>query len=266
MIWCAVVMVAALDLPVHEAGNFGLINVRSTHGHLGPTRSEDKLAPGDTLGLTFDVQGIMVDQDGKVHYSIGEEVTDKAGQTIFKQDPQKAEGTVSLGGNRIPAYAELRLGLNQAPGDFVLKVTVTDTTSGKSQTLTRPFTVLPKGLAVVNLRTTADQDGILPIGAPVVGQPLWLSFGVVGFARDKTTGQPSVQVESCVLDENGKPTCRMLSTTVDKGVPSTLVGLPIQKLVSPNRPGQFTADLRVKDNLTGQTARLAFPFKVIEVK
>jgi len=39
----------------------------------------------------------------------------------FEQKPQKAEGTVSLGGNRIPAYAELRLGLSQAPGDYVLK-------------------------------------------------------------------------------------------------------------------------------------------------
>lgn len=265
MIWCAM-LVLALDMPVHEAGTLSLINVRSTHGHLGPRRTEDKLAPGDTLGVTFDVQGITVDADGKVRYSIGEEVTDKAGKTIFKQDAQKAEGTVSLGGSRIPAYAELRLPLTQAPGEYTLKVTATDLASGTSQTLARPFTVLPKGLAVVNLRTTADMDSLLPIGALSVGQPLWLSFAIVGFARDKATGQPNVQVEAFVTDADGKPTSRGLATTIDKGVPAALVGLPIQKLVSPNRPGQFTGEIRVKDNLTGQTAKLSFPFTVIEPK
>ena len=39
--------------------------------------------------------------------------------------------------DRIPAYAQLDVGLQQPPGDYTLKVIVTDRASKKSQTLTR---------------------------------------------------------------------------------------------------------------------------------
>jgi hypothetical protein len=267
MMWSTLVCVTALSLPAGRADGLSLTNVRSTHGALGPTRADDKLLPGDALFVSFDIEGITVDDSGKVQYSIGTEMTDRNGKSLFKQDPRDLEATISLGGNQVPAYTELRLGLDHPPGNYTVKVTVTDRAAGRTQSFTRDFTVLEKDFGLVRLTTTSDQDGLLPVTVAGVGQPLWVNFGAVNFMRGGDNKQPDVAFEIRVLDENGKPTvAKPPSTTVNKDVPEKFLGMPMKFLLSLNRAGTFKVEITAKDQMANKTAKLTFPLTVHSTK
>src|SRR5581483_2469740 len=166
--WTTLTLLAALALAAGEPGQLSLTNVRTTHGLLGPDRAGDQLLPGDSLFLAFDIDGIHADSDGRARYSIGLEVSDPQGKVLFAREPQEQQATLALGGSHLPASAHLNIGLDQPPGQYRLKVTVTDAASKSSQTLTRDVEVLPKAFGLVRLTTTADPEGQAP--CPLVGE------------------------------------------------------------------------------------------------
>ena len=136
MIWTTVVLAVALAAP-DDKDKLTISRVRDTLGLMGPTRSEGKLLPGGEFYLCFDVEGVTIDDDGKVHYSVATEVADSAGKVIFKIDPRNQEAPASLGGDRIPVFAHLDIGLQSPPGEYTVKVTVVDLPSKRSQELKR---------------------------------------------------------------------------------------------------------------------------------
>src|SRR5438874_10825737 len=109
--WTTLALAAALGAAPAQAGELTLTRVRSTHGAMGPTRAEDRLLPGDALGVCFDIGGMVADERGKMSYSTGLEVTDATGKTLFTQDPASLEATASLGGDTVPAFARIDIGL-----------------------------------------------------------------------------------------------------------------------------------------------------------
>src|SRR5215471_15720012 len=120
------VLALALTLPVGQPGKLALSNARLTYGIQGPTRADAKFLPGDSLILSFDIEGITVDDSGKVQYSTTTEVVDGKGGRVFQQPPRTLDAINALGGDRIPAYAQIDIGLDQPEGDYTLKVSVTD--------------------------------------------------------------------------------------------------------------------------------------------
>ena len=266
MMWFAFILVTSLGVADGQDASFKIANVRSTHGVLGPARTEESLLPGDTLSLCFDIDGITMDGSGKVRYTIATEVISSRGK-VFEQAPREMTASVAFGGNRIPAFTELRLGTEQEAGNYTIKVDITDLATKRSDSIKKAFKVLPKDFGLVRLALTSDQDGFLPVPAIGPGQPLWIHFGVVGFGRDKESGQPNVDLAVQILDEDGKPTLTEgLKNTVSKGVPGTLPGLPIHFLLSPNRSGKFTVAIAAKDKITGKTAKLIFPLTIVSVR
>jgi hypothetical protein len=261
--WTTLALAAALGAAPAQAGELTLTRVRSTHGVMGPTRAEDKLLPGDTLVVCFDIGGMVADERGKVAYSMGLEVTDAEGKSLFTQEPANLEATASLGGDTIPAFARLDIGLSQPAGEHTLKVTVLDRATGRKGTLTRKFTVLPKGFGLVRLAVTADAEGSIP--APVFGSggTAFVQFGTVGFGRDKDSKQPSLRYSVRVLDADGKPTTKERTTEVTKDVPANFLAVPMSFPVSLNRAGKFTVELTATDATSGQPAKLTFPLNVL---
>jgi hypothetical protein len=259
----AFALLAALSLPAAETGDLRLTNVRPTHCVLGPARAADKVLPGDSYVLSFDIEGIAIDDAGKARYSVGVNVADADGKPLFKQEPKEQEAQTSLGGDRLPAYAQINVGLEAKPGPYNLKVTVTDLASKKSATLTRKAEVLPKDFGMVRLTTSSDPDGRYPLSVPGSGDWLFLHVGVVGFARSDSGKQPDVSVTLNILDENGKPTtAKPVTVKVDKDVPESAPALPMRLLLSLNRPGKFTVELTATDRVSNKTATLSFPLVV----
>jgi hypothetical protein len=230
---------------------------------LGPVRTDDSLLPGDTLFLCFDIDGIVVDASGKVRYTLATEVTSSRGK-VFEQAPREMTATVAFGGRSIPAFTELRLGMEQEAGDYSIKVSVVDLSTKSADSIKKEFKVLPKDFGLIRLALTSDQDGFLPIPAIGPGQPLWVHFGIIGFARDKESKQPNVTLTVQILDEDGKPTLSDgIKNTINKDVPGTLPCLPMHFLLSPNRPGKFSVTLTAGDQISGKTAKLTCPLTIV---
>ena len=79
--WTTMFMAAALGLAqVQPTGQLALTNARVTHGAMGALRSEGPVLPGDSIYITFDIEGITPDSAGKVLYGMGTEVLDANGK------------------------------------------------------------------------------------------------------------------------------------------------------------------------------------------
>jgi hypothetical protein len=266
--WTTIAVLSALSLVPGDAGNLKLANIRSTCGIQGPARASEKYVPGDSLTLNFDIEGITVDEKGKVLYSIETEVTNVGDKSVvFRQPAQKLEMVTVFGGDRIPGFAHLDVGVEQPPGEYAMKVTVTDRASNTTQELTHKFTVLKPDFAVCRLRTSSDKDGTVPVPALGEGQTIWINFGIVGFGRDAGTKQPNVQFEFNVLDDGGKATmAKPYGTIINKDVPEKNVAIPMQFPLSLTRPGKFTFEITATDQVTKKSAKLSVPITVLAVK
>jgi hypothetical protein len=266
--WTTFAFVAVLGLAPGQSGPLALTNVRTTYGVLGAPRPDNKFLPGDEFTLSFDIEGVKVDNAGKLFYSIGMEVTDRDRKVQFKQDPREQQATNSLGGTSLPACAHLQIGLEHAPGTFTLKVTVTDLVAKTSKTLTSTYEVLPKDFGLVRPAVTADPEGRFPAPCVGEGQSIWVNFAAVGFGRDKDKGQPNLAVSMTVLNANGEPVVDKPASgeVVNQDVPAKALALPMQFTLSPNRAGKFTVALKATDKVSGKTATLSFPLTVVKPK
>ncbi len=255
----------ALGLATAPASALELTNPRNTYGELGGTRPEAALLPGDVLFVGFDIEGISINAEGNVVYTMGMELQDKAGKSIFKQEPVQKSDFVPLGGNKLPARAYITVGLDQLPGEYVLKVTVTDVATKTAKTLDRKFTVAPKDFGIVAVYTSVDERGQIPSPTTgVVGQSVFVQFGIVGFARDATKKQPIVLIEMQPLDDAGKPTVSKPSVfNLDAGVDEKDPGFSVRFLLPLTRAGKFTIRLKATDKVANKTYTFDVPLAVV---
>jgi hypothetical protein len=265
--WISVALLATIGLAPNEAGTLKLDNVRSTHGVLGPVRASADYVPGDSLTLNFDIDGITIDNKGKVLYSIAYKVTNLADNTaVVSQEAQKLETDTVFGGKRIQGFVHLDIGTEQAPGNYAIKVTVTDRASNASQELSHKFTVVKPAFALVRFKTSSDREGNFPVPALGEGQTIWINIGVVGFGRDKTSKQPSVKMELNVLEDGKSILDKPLSKVLDKEVPEKNLAIPLQFPLSLTRAGKFTLEFTAADQVGNKAAKLAIPLSVLPVK
>jgi hypothetical protein len=270
----SLLMLSALAFaPAQTAGGLQLSNVRNTFGELGGTRTDDKFLPGDILFVGFDIDGITVGPDGNVDYTMAMEVIDKDNKPIFKQDPAQKRDFLPLGGNKLPARAFVTIGLDQQPGEYNLKLIVTDNANPAkpSQTLTRKFTVLPPTFGIVAVYTSINEQGSIP--APTtgaVGQSVFVQFGVVGFDRAKDQkepnkpAQPNVTLEMIPIDDKGQQTLQKpLTFVMDSGVDEEHGGFTMRFLLPFTRAGKFTVRLKATDNLSKKTASFDLPLTIV---
>lgn len=256
------ILLAALSAtPVQT--KLSLTHVRSTLGLLGPQRTNDTLTPGDILFVAFDIEGISVDDQGMVRYSTALEVRDVSGKVKFQRTPDKSQAKISLGGHRVPAYAQLRVGLDTPPGEYTYKITVTDLLSEQSQSITRSAKVAAKDFALVRTALSVDLDGDYPALVLGCGQGVWVHTNAVGFARAGDAKQPNVAFKLRVLDQRGEPVFdKPLTNSIQKDVSEKTLMLPMAFPLSLNRPGTFTVELQAQDEISGKSAKTSFPITV----
>jgi hypothetical protein len=261
-----VALFAALTSAIGHADGLTLSNVRQTYYLLGPTRTDDKVVAGDSYHIAFDIDGLQPAPNGKIEYEMGLKVLNSSGKVEFGTNPTPKEVYNALGGSAVPAYANVDIGLNQAPGKYTLQVTVVDPKTKAKQELTRKFEVEPKRFALVRLSTTADGNSVPcgPFGIP--GQSLYVHFFVIDYAKNAQQ-QPNIAIKMNIVDENGKPT---LQTPVDEAVKpgnlANLVAIPITFTIHLNRPGKFTAEFTATDKAANKEAKLSLPITVFDVK
>jgi len=272
--WASVALMAALDLAPMPVNQLKLTNDRVTHGVLGWERKDSlkpKLLPGDIFILLFDIEGLTAsDTDGRIKYGVGMELRDPSGKIILSKDPEDLEANAALGGRRLPASAQTGFGTDAKPGTYTMKVTVIDRGAKKNETatLTRTFDVIPTELGLVRLVVTYDTNP--PTAAPplaVPGQVYLVNFAPVFFTLDEKKKQPNIFVEMQVLDETGKPVLKQPyrgGATEASEMYKKII--PMQFILTLNRPGKFKIHLKVTDNLSKKTAEQSLDFVVVEPK
>jgi hypothetical protein len=261
--WATLALAAALQAPA-QPGTLALKNPRVTYGMFGQERKDAKLLPGDLFMLAYDIEGLTIREDGRVFYSIGMELTSKDGKSIFKQDPKELEAVNTLGGASRPAFAFLELGIDTAPGEYTVKLVVTDRTAKKSADLTYKFEIVPTRFGFVQPALVLAPAGqpIPPVGSP--GQEFLVNFALVGFELDAAKKQPNVTVEMQVIDvATGKPTLAKPFTGESKNVADEFKKLlPWQFVISLNRHGKYKINLKAKDVNGNKTAEMTLDFEV----
>ena len=119
--------------------------------------------------------------EGKVRYSMAIELSDAAGKLVFRQAAKEQEARASLGGDSVPAYAYLSVGLDTTPGDYRMKVVVKDLASGREQSLNRDLKVLAKDFALVRTTVSMDPEAHFCDSTFSCGQGVWVHTSAVGF-------------------------------------------------------------------------------------
>lgn len=245
-------------------GGLTLTNARTTYGELGSPRPLTPLIPGDSLFLSFDIEGITTDPEGRVQYSMYMELFDAAGASKFKTEPANKVDFVPLGGNKIPGRAYSLIGLDQKAGDYVLKATVVDLSNKSTKTVEQKFTVAPPEFAIVSVYTSVDDRGTIPLPTTgMVGQPLFIQLGIVGFGRGADK-KPNLEVEMTPLDEKGNPTIPKPSVlAINAGVDEKDLGVTIRYLLPLTRPGKFTVRLKATDKVSNKTYTYNLPITAL---
>ena len=272
--WASALLVTSLLLSPAQGTATGLqlSNVRNTYGELGGTRPDGKFLPGDVMFIGFDIDGITVDDQGRVQYRMAMEVIDKNNKPIFKQDPSDKVDFVPLGGKKLPARAFVTIGLDQEPGMYTLKLVVTDTASKATQTLSKPFEVTKKDFGIVAVYASVDERGAIPAPTTgIIGQSIFVQFGIVGFDRSpkdatdpKKGNQPDVLIEMSPIDSTGVPTLKKpIAYKLENGVDEKESGFTMRFLLPMTRAGKYTVRLSATDNRTRKTATFDLPVTVV---
>jgi hypothetical protein len=265
--WATLAIASALTLVPNQAGSLKLSNPHLTYGILGQVRENNKFLPGDALFLRFDIDGISVDKEGRIKYSLGLKLTDGNGKQVFAQVPQLIEASNTLGGNTLPAFAFADILNNTAPGKYTMTVTVKDQPSGQSKDLTYDFEVLKKDFGIGRIGIFYDDQGKL--SAPTTflpGQSAWVHFYTLGFDRDSRDKNPHIQVKMRVLDSTGKATVPTPLIGETKQVPQGFQNIPWYLKLDLNRPGKFKIELEATDVIAKKTVKEVLSITVLEEK
>jgi hypothetical protein len=239
---------------------------RFTYGPLGQSRKKDeKFLPGDVVVLSLTAKGLQVDKDGVVQYRLDFEVTKKGQKKPVTQKEGANEEQLNwLGGGDVPFVAFWPIPLSgDSPGDYEMKVTVTDLAAKKSASLTRAFTVDKLQFGFVGTFLMDEPVAVL-------GQKRGVAYSLVGFDLDKKTERTDVTVSIRVLDENDKPTApKALTSTIKRDpeqqpVKGVLTFNPA--IINLNRAGKFKVELTATDNVSKATAKVVLDLTVVELK
>jgi hypothetical protein len=210
------------------------------------------------------MDGLTIDSEGIAKYSMAMEVTNPAGRVILEQKPTARVEFAPLRGNRLPGRAYVIVGLDETPGVYSCKLSVTDTVTKLTANLAVKFEVLKKEFAIVAVFTSHDQKG--EISAPTTGQvgdTRWIQFTVASFERDPKTKQPNVYIEFQFFDEKGKALLVNEKNELvprkheqdEKSLPPVKDGdgaFTLQFPVFLNRPGKFLVEMTAHDKVTGK--------------
>jgi hypothetical protein len=255
--WAALAVSAVLAAVPADAGPLQIKNDRFTYGILGQDRPDDKVIPGDTLIVAFNIDGLQVKDDGKVNYSTSMELVNKDGKSEFKENPIDRESINTLGGSHLPCWSLVSIGTDTPPGQYTVKISVADTSvkGGKPVTVQRKFEVVAPRLGIVRIGLGYDKPPQAPPPAPPVavpGQQLLAFFTVVGFetkpgaTKDKLTA--NVHVELSILDDSGKPTLTKPYVGDAKDITEEYKAyVPFQFPLPLNRSGKFKIRITATD-------------------
>lgn len=236
-------------------------NIRPCYGHLGVFRDNAKFLPGDYLFISYEIDGLKLEEKtNKASYIILLEVFDSGNKSIFRKETPNV-AIPQLGGSRIPGDLHVIMGVEQAPGKYVVRLTVRDVFGKENKDFVYPFELLPRGFGVVGISALA-------VGFP--SQQYMFQYTVVELGLDAATKKPNAKVEMKILDDAGKVVSPKIEQTYPADLPETFDAkkgnfIPIDMPIFINRAGRFVIEVVVTDNTNKKTATVRCPLTVLDL-
>lgn len=162
----------------------------------GPPLRRTSLMPGDLAHIEFRVAGfkrIEGDFDDKMSIGYSIQALDAKGVALAKEQTGKIEQDVTpedlKTGWRPKVTASFPVPLYLAPGEYAIRVRLTDAVGKAAKEATFPFRtgggVIPSAASIVayNVRFLRQEEDTNPLANPVYrsGDTLWLRFEMTGF-------------------------------------------------------------------------------------
>jgi hypothetical protein len=253
------VLAGLLALVPSSAQAFEFKNVRLAHGAFGATRVDPKkFLPGDFLFITYEIDGLKVDDKYRASFVTLVEVFDAAKKIVF----QKETPTVivpQLGGSRMPGDLHVIMGNDRPPGQYKVRLSVSDVHAKEVKSFEHAFELLPKGFGIV---------GLMGPAIAVPGLPYMAQFNIVELGLDAKK-KPNAKLEMKILDEAGKATSPASISNFPADLPETVDltkanFIPIDYPIFPNRAGRFFIEITVTDSNAQKTATTRYPLNVID--
>ena len=249
-----------------SASRVEISNVRPTYGLLGPAREDARYLPGDVVFLSLDIGGLRPDKAGLFRFRVTMVAMDGADQTLFSNAQElPAVGTVM--GGRVRHSVQLATDREQKPGNYRIKITVTDLQgTGKAETtFTQEFQLLTPVLGLVRFNASLDKFGQVPVPpVGVVGQMLSLHTTALGFKPDRKTGLGAIAVEFQLLDASDRPVNAKPLSSEFKELSADTLFVPLRFDLLLQRPGMFKLVFRLTDTVEKKTSTLTVPLQVVE--
>ena len=231
---------------------------------LGPERKSSEYVSGDQVFVRYTVAGFQTDADGRTRAEFRLTVTDAGGKQVLRRETPLNQA-FALGGDSLPGSASFDLGEDVPPGDYEIKVDVTDLISKEIASFRYKFTCKKEEFALLWVRFSHDAAGDVPAPAGgVVSQALHVRMKAVGFDRSK--GEIDVEMEIAVFDAAGKPVMhRPFRTGVHNEKPDEVkqvTSLRLSSVLALNRSGTFTLRITVTDKVTKRVVVFESPLRV----
>jgi len=205
-----VLALAAILWAPQGASAVEIKNIRPCYGPpLGATRTNLKLVGGDVLFITYDIEGLKLDdKTGRVGYQTSLEVLDPQQKSVTKSDTTN-EAIPHLGGNCMPGDITIQTVPSQPTGKYTIRLTITDQNAKDKATKDINFELIPAEFALV---------GIVAPSAGFPGQNYVTQFGVVNLKLD-AKDSPNAEVTMKVSDDKGKAVMTPVKQIFPKDLP-----------------------------------------------
>ena len=157
----------------------------------GPTRTDKTYYPGEKIWITFDVEGLKIDdKSGKANYETTLEfldLKDDQKKVLYKNTEQNMVRP-QLGGTRMPVQVDFQPGFKQLPGKYALRMTVQDKIAKEGKAFTYEFEVVGETFGLFGVSSPAVVSEADKASRP--------GFAVVHVGLDKD--QKAEQIEDAV--------------------------------------------------------------------
>ncbi len=250
-----------LGIVVPSATALELTNVRPSYGPLGATRVNTKCVPGDSLFLTYDIEGLKINEKtGRASYVTTLELIDGTGQVAFKKETPN-DVAPQLGGTRMPGDLFVILPRTEKPGKHKVRLTVNDSLAKETKSFEYAFDVVPPEFSFVGVTAKA-------VGFP--GESYLANFAIVDMTLDAKK-QPSVDIVMRVYEGTGKKWVTLpLLSNLPKDLPDEIDlkkenFVPMQFPIYLNRTGTFILEVMAHDKLSKKTIQLRYPLTVLDI-
>jgi len=249
------------------------VNVEPTYGgFFGPARPNAEFyPPQDLLFVRYQLRGVRYREvpaftsGGAVDLEFRAQLIDGHGETLLT-NVGPIQGGTSFGGPCFPGYAFLPLTTALPPGQYTLRLTVTDKVSSATARFERPVTLAPARLAVNAALYALDADGKVAVrpDALTTGYALYHRLNVVGLDGSKEFLEVTDLLE--LIDADTGKVLQRSETPVRQPNPRTpiLTGHFTWALGVLTRPGRFIHRHTITDKVSGKSVVLELPLCVRE--